>query len=793
VRGSVISAGSRCPGVDASDRLFRVVAARVATVFAVLALLACAGCEQPSPGTGANRASGRTPHYRTVIRWTAHGIPHVRASDSGSLGYGLAYANARAGFCSIARELVRVNGNLSRYLGIGDGRRESDLFHRYVLSDAAVREFLQRQADHHVNLFAGFAAGYNRWLRDHRQAAPAACRNAPWLRPIVTADVARLVMSTRIERGLGRFQQAIANAAPPDATARDTRALGGFPPAPEESGNAVAVGKALSMSGRALLLGNTYAPWEGAGRLHVVHATIPGEFDVMGATTYASTRLIAGFNQDIAWTHAGSRAQRFTLYALTLHPAHPTRYQDGGRYREMTRTEIRLPVRDASGTERTETHAIYASRQGPLLVTSELPWTATRAFAIRDVNLANDRADATYEALYRARSAGEVENALFMQGVGWSSTVAADRHGSAFYADVGATPNVDAALLARCRVDVPGLPTGVLVLDAANARCAWRDDARSAIPGALPPVDMPRLRRDDFVAQADGGHWVVNPEVRLEGYPATLGPERSPQSFGTRAGLAYVAERAARDGRLDLDDLQELAFAHRSFAAERLLDDLLRTCRGWGHPVEVDGSAVEIRPACEVLATWDRTATVTSRGSHVWREFWREAAGIEGLQPVAFDPADPVGTPQGLAVDDAPVREQIRAALARAVLRLAARAIPLDAPLGDVQYVIRNGERIAVPGSSAAAGAWTAIETTSASATGTSVVHGTSYVQVVGWNSDGALEARGLLASSQSEDPDAPDYADQTRLYAERRWIRLPFREEEIRADPSLKTLTLSE
>jgi acyl-homoserine-lactone acylase len=773
--------------------LFDLNKRRAASILALLAVLVCAGCEQPAERAAAGGATMRTPHYRTSIRWTGYGIPHVRASDWGSLGYGLAYANARDGFCTLTRELVRVNGNLSRFQGPEDGRRESDLFHRYLLTDDAVRDFLQRQAGHHVNLFAGFAAGYNRWLRDHRQAAPGACRNAPWLRPIVTEDVARLVMSTRIEPGLGRFQAAIAHAAPPDASDPEQRAADDFPRAPADAGNAVAVGKALAVSGRALLLGNLYAPWEGPGRLHIVHATIPGEFDVMGATTYASTRIVAGFNEDIAWTQAGSRAARFTLYALTLDSATPTRYRDGGRWRDMVRTEVRLPVRDASGQEHTETHVVWSTRHGPLLVTRELPWTAARAFAIRDVNLANDRADATYEALYRARSVGEVENALFMQGGGAASTVAADRHGRAFYADLGATPNVDAALLAECRVDVPGLPPEVLVLDGAGADCGWHDDARSAVPGALPPVDMPRLRSDDFVALADGGHWLVNPQVRLEGYPAVIGPERAPQSIRTRAGLAFVGERAARDGRLDLDDLQDLVTTQRNFAAERLLADLLRLCRGWGHAVAVDGIAVEIRPACDVLAAWDRTATATSRGSHVWREFWREAAGIEGLQPVAFDPADPLGTPDRLAIDAAEVRDQLRSALGRAVHRLATGGIPLDAPLGELQYVMRNGERIAVPGDAAAAGAWTTIEASRASEAGTSAIYGTSYLQVVGWNSDGTIEARGILASSQSEDPGSPNYADQTRLYAERRWIRLPFRDEEIRADPALKTLTLSE
>ena len=48
----------------------------------------------------------------------------------------------------------------------------------------------------------------------------------------------------------------------------------------------------------------------------------------------------------------------------------------------------------------------------------------------------------------------------------------------------------------------------------------------------------------------------------------------------------------------------------------------------------------------------------------------------------------------------------------------------------------------------------------------TPIVHGNSYVQVVTWNEDGAPDARG-------------------------EWLQLPFTDEEIFADPNLKTLTL--
>jgi len=51
--------------------------------------------------------------------------------------------------------------------------------------------------------------------------------------------------------------------------------------------------------------------------------------------------------------------------------------------------------------------------------------------------------------------------------------------------------------------------------------------------------------------------------------------------------------------------------------------------------------------------------------------------------------------------------------------------------------------------------------------------------------------AEGILSYSQSSDPASPHYQDQTELYSEKKWVKLPFREEEILADPNLQIIKI--
>jgi acyl-homoserine-lactone acylase len=121
--------------------------------------------------------------------------------------------------------------------------------------------------------------------------------------------------------------------------------------------------------------------------------------------------------------------------------------------------------------------------------------------------------------------------------------------------------------------------------------------------------------------------------------------------------------------------------------------------------------------------------------------------------------------------------------------------IALDAELGSIQFEPRNDERIPIPGGDGGAGMWSVISSQFQQDKGgySPITAGNSYIQVIGWDSDGRVDPSAILTYSQSEDPRSPHFADQTRVYSQSQWLSLPFYEEEIAADPNLVTLVLNE
>ena len=746
------------------NELSGLMPVKLAIAFSLSALMvACA----PDGGVSGNGAS-ESIRETVDVRWTEHGIPHITAQTWEGLGFGFAHSVAQNGVCVLAKELVTVNGELAKYFGAENGNVNSDAFHRALLNDAKIDEYLAASSADSNAMDSGYARGYNRYIDTHADQLPASCAGAEWVKPIDERDLARLAIGVGIRYGLGRVTDQIATAAPNQAIASlkpidlslDVEKIGS---------NAYAFGSELTDTGRGILLGNPHYPWQGPSRFHMAHLTLPGEIDFMGVGLIATPRLAIGFNETIAWSHTVSTALRFTFFRLDLVPGNPMAYLVGDQERSIEAIEV--AVETATGIEN---RTVYLTHLGPVVAGPSTPWSDQHVYVMRDVNYENYRTGDQYAAMQRSTNVTQLKQALAdHQGAAFVNTIAADKAGGALYADMSAIPNVSVDLIARCAVD-QSAGARITTLNGSDPSCDWQIDESAAAPGLMPPSQQPSLITTTYAGNSNDSYWLSNPAMRLEGYSPIIGDENAQRTLRTRSGLKFVEEVLSTGEKFDQATVENLLFSHRHYGAELFLDEVLEVCAD-------DPTLAE---ACAVLAYWDRRQTVESRGAHIFNEFFAETNQLSAHYAVPFNNADPVHTPRGLTIDEAATRDAILAALHVAVDRITDAGIALDARWGDVQFEIRNGEKIGIPGGDGRAGMFSVISARFDGDNGgyTPIVTGNSYIQSVTWNEDGSPSARAILTYSQSPEPDSPYYADQTKIYSQSQWIEMPFTEEQIAA-----------
>jgi acyl-homoserine-lactone acylase len=473
----------------------------------------------------------------------------------------------------------------------------------------------------------------------------------------------------------------------------------------------------------------------------------------------------------------------------------------------MTATTVSIEVLLPGGTVASLPHTFYLTQFGPVMILPPLGnWTATTAYALTDVNVDNIRGFKMYREMGQSRSVHELEAAMSTNlGSPWVNTIAADRDGGAFYGDITTVPHVTDAKLALCANSFVAQVLASLriyTLDGSTSTCDLGSDPDAAQPGLFGPSNLPRLHRDDYVQNSNNSYWLSNPEARLEGFPAIIGTdEGGPQAFRTRLGITQIRDRQAGtddqpgDG-FDQQWLQDVLYANRHYSGEIMRGGVLTLCDEEETNVVLDGDeVVDVAEACSVLANWDGRNNLDSVGTHVWRELWNRMRGIANVYAVPFDPADPVNTPRGVNLADVSVRGAVMEALANTVNRYALLAIPLDAAWGDVHFDTRqDGEVIPIHGGSGGSGVYNAIGAGGplAGVGFTPIFAGSSYIQAVGFEPNGP-DARAIVTYSQSTNVESPHFSDMTRLFSDYGWVKMPFKQGDVRADPNFSEIHLKE
>jgi acyl-homoserine-lactone acylase len=590
-------------------RVFHHVAYTVPLLLITLLLTAC----------NDNNENPRSA-FEADVRMTTYGVPHVKANDFASLGFGVAQVFLRENFCVLADQVVTVNGERSKYFGPAGNaivsfvpvpNRDSDFFYKSYLDDAALASAYTRTTGEVRDLIRGYIAGYNEFVKTlGGSGARHQCKTQPWVRPIQEKDFLRLMGDKVILASGGAFARAIASAQPPLPNAPVALANAVQLAKPEKldrdvvlaqlnphftrgaASNAYAIGKSGTANGAGMLLGNPHWPWFGSNQFFEIHMTVPGKYDVFGVINGDAPLPLIGFNKDVAWTHTVSPTLRQTLFELTLTGTEGTRYRVGNEERNMIAKQVAIEVKQADGSISTETRTLYSSHLGPIVsVNSLIPggvnlrWTASTAYTLRDANLNSLRFLEQWMRIGQANSVAGIEKALReVVAIPYVHTIAADRNGNALYADIGPTPNLTRAKLqpasaggcvkgatAQAVLQLANLP----ILDGSRAECDWAIDVTASAPGLMPVAKLPSIIRTDYVANSNQSAWLVNPLARIDDLEPIFGNSIAPLTLRQRLAFMQIEERmagtdgiSATPGFDSLETMQKMLFGNRLLAAE---------------------------------------------------------------------------------------------------------------------------------------------------------------------------------------------------------------------------------
>ncbi|MFP3979112.1 penicillin acylase family protein [Marinobacter sp. KMM 10035] len=417
----------------------------------------------------------------------------------------------------------------------------------------------------------------------------------------------------------------------------------------------------------------------------------------------------------------------------------------------------------------------------------------------------------------------------------WVNTTYADDQGNAFYIDSSSVPNLSEKAIAlvnlrRLQPAYAGLfDQGVTLLDGSRSIEDW---VETQCGGLTTYEQKPKLVRTDWVQNSNSSHWSTNPDEFLTGYSPLYGDEKAPINARTRLGIKMLQDPmdpgyspdliAGQDGKFNAKELLGTIWNNRAWYAEQLLPELQQRCSDIGAD-PVDGR--DLSAWCQALGSWDGLYELNSKGAHIFRVFMANYLGnmdVDLTKP--FSPADPVGTPALPSQNNAgTATDTMLLALSAGVGALESQGILPTAELGTLQYYRASGgvkpesgntpsfqtDKIAwhggdgnVDGAFNAVGVYTGdvaedtripriapstIPRTAGLSDGSNGVDGWLMSRGTSWHfglefTDNGPEAYGLISYSQSSDANSPYFEDQTQMYSDKTYRKLPFTEAEITA-----------
>ena len=670
------------------------------------------------------------------------GVPHIYAETDADAVFGMLYAQCEDDFNRVEQNYIWATGRLAE--AEGATALYSDLRAQLFMTEDEAKAAFEESPDWLKELCVAFADGVNYYLETHPEVEPRVIKHfEPWMpyyfsEGSIGGDIERV--STRKIKAFYGDQRPI------DFIESEAIAAGVALLEPAGS-NGIALNSQKTKSGNAMLLINPHTSFFFRGEMHVVSEE---GLNAYGAVTWGQFFIYQGFNEKTGWMHTSTYTDVIDEFVEEVRKtANGLEYRYGTQWRPVKSFDTTLKVRSDDGSLVEQTFTLYRTYHGPVTHQLDDNWVSTAMMW--------SPARALEQSFIRTKQNGYegFSNMMNLKTNSSNNTVYADAEGNIAYWHGNFIPKrntrfdyaqpVDGT---NPETDWQGLHEVSEHITLLNPSTGWLQNCNST-PFTLAGDDSPKP----------------------EDYPYYM--STAPENF---RGI-HAIRLLTNEQKHDLQSLIQLAYDPSLPAFEVLIPGLIDAYDRFPDP--------ELSPIIEALRSWDFKTNLDSEamsiahfyGTRLLREIKRPN-GYSELEHLTFWGSSESDPKKKLALLSATV-EQMTADFGTPLIAWGEvnRYQRID---GSIYQAFSDSlPSIAIPHAS---GRWGALAAYGARYhNNTKKIYGTrgnSFVAVVEFGDK--VEAYSLLAGGQSGDPSSKHFDDQTSLYVDGAFKKVPFYKEEV-------------
>lgn len=671
----------------------------------------------------------------TIVR-DDFGVPHIYGKTDADAVFGLLYAQCEDDFKRIERNYTWAIGRLAEVEG--ESALYSDLrANLFMTTDEAIVQY-EQSPEWLKKLCQAFADGINYYLYTHPEVKPKLLtRFEPWM-PFYFSEgsIGGNIESISTTAIRAFYEKQPLTYAPAMTLADEPQGSNGF-----------AISGKLTESGKAMLLINPHTSFYFRGEVHVVSEE---GLNAYGAVTWGQFFVYQGFNENTGWMHTSSATDVMDEFVETIVEENGKRfYKYGNELRPVVEKSVTLKYA-AGDSLKEKKFIVYRTHHGPITHTVDGKWTATA------MNWQPAKALEQSFMRTKTKSLEEFKRVMDLRTNSSNNTVYADADGNIAFFQGNFIPKRDTTFNYSKPVD-----------------------------GSNPATDWQGLHEVTETIQVinPGNGWIQNcnstPFTSAAGYspkkkdyPYYMATE--PENFRGVHAIKVLTDRSG----YTLDKLIETAHDPYLPAFEKLIPGLVEAFDKSGKKY---GS---LKPAIEVLRTWDKTVSKESVGMTL-AHFYITVYLQKGPRPEGFNFMERInffGTETN--------HEERLQIFAEVIKKLTddfgawniawGEVNRFQRLTGDIQQQFDDAKPSIAVGF--ASGNWGALASFGArGATNTKKIYGSygnSFVAVVEFGDK--VRAKSILAGGQSSDPASPHFIDQAQRYADVKFKDVAFYKEDV-------------